>query len=146
MADVHEPEVRSYNMSRVKGKNTRPEVEIRKALHGAGFRFKLDGTYKSQKLPGNPDLVLPKYKTVVFVHGCFWHAHRGCKYFKIPETRADFWKNKLMGNRERDEKNENLLRERGWNVLIVWTCELKKKEEKNQRFKKLCNQIKMNLT
>jgi DNA mismatch endonuclease (patch repair protein) len=115
-------------MSRVKSKDTKPEIQVRKYLHAAGFRYTLLGKYKGKKLPGKPDLTLPAYKTVVFVHGCFWHAHKGCKYFKIPETRRDFWTNKLFGNRERDLKNENELKERGWRVFVVWTCELKTKE------------------
>ena len=125
MADVHEPSVRSYNMSRVKGSDTKPEIRVRKALHAAGFRFTLHGKYKGKKLPGKPDIVLPAYRSVIFVHGCFWHAHEGCKYFKLPDTRTEFWQNKLYGNRERDKKNEASLSESGWNVLTVWTCELK---------------------
>ncbi|MGB6037870.1 MAG: DNA mismatch endonuclease Vsr [Cryomorphaceae bacterium] len=137
MADVHEPSVRSYNMSRVKGKNTKPEVQVRKYLHGQGFRYTLHGKYKGKKLIGNPDIILPAYKSVVFVHGCFWHAHEGCKYFKIPETRTDFWKDKLYRNRERDLKNESELRESGWTVIVVWTCELKTKELTEQTLHRL---------
>jgi len=125
MADVHEPAVRSYNMSRVKSKNTKPEIQVRKHLHAAGFRYTLRGKNKGEKLPGKPDIILPAYKSVVFVHGCFWHAHDDCKFFKIPETRRDFWKKKLLGNRERDIKNEQDLKERGWKVFVIWTCQLK---------------------
>lgn len=144
MADVHDPEVRSYNMSRVKGKNTRPEIEVRKVLHAAGFRFKLDGKYGKEKLPGKPDIILPKYKTVVFVHGCFWHAHEGCKYFKLPDTRKDFWAKKLMGNRDRDRLNEKLLRDKGWQVIVVWTCELKKNEQRGSALEKIIQKIENN--
>ena len=125
MADVHEPSVRSYNMSRVKGKNTKPEMQVRQFLHAEGFRYTLHGKYKGKFLPGKPDLVLPAYKSVVFVHGCFWHAHNGCKYFKIPDTRTDFWKKKLYGNRERDQKAAEELTGKGWNVFVIWTCQLK---------------------
>ncbi|HEX6982896.1 MAG TPA: very short patch repair endonuclease [Balneolaceae bacterium] len=127
MADVHEPEVRSYNMSQVKGKDTKPEMLVRKFLHSNGFRYRLH----VKDLPGKPDLVLPKYNSVIFVHGCFWHVHEGCKYFKLPQTRTEFWREKLYGNKERDEKNIQKLKEDGWNVIVVWECELKSdKEEK----------------
>ncbi|MEX0608148.1 MAG: DNA mismatch endonuclease Vsr [Balneolaceae bacterium] len=121
MADVHEPETRSYNMSQIKGKDTKPEMLVRKFLHANGFRYRLH----VKELPGKPDLVLPKYNSVIFVHGCFWHAHEGCKYFKIPESRTEFWKEKLFGNKERDEKHIQALKELGWNVIVVWECELK---------------------
>ena len=105
MADVHEPETRSYNMSQIKGKDTKPEMIVRKFLHSNGFRYRLH----VKDLPGKPDLVLPKYNSVIFVHGCFWHAHEGCKYFKMPKSRIDYWKPKLLGNRERDKKHKKLL-------------------------------------
>lgn len=126
MADVHEPEVRSYNMSRIKGKNTKPEMLVRKYLHSKGFRYNLHGKYKGKVLPGRPDLVLPKYKTVIFVHGCFWHAHEGCKYFKLPKTRTEWWKEKLYGNKTRDEKHQQELEELGWKVIVIWECKVKK--------------------
>ena len=103
MADVHEPEVRSYNMSQIRGKDTKPEIMVRKFLHSNCFRFRLHGKY----LPGKPDLVLKKYNTVIFVHGCFWHAHEGCKYFVIPKTRTEWWKNKIYGNRAKDEDTKD---------------------------------------
>lgn len=121
MADVHEPETRSYNMSQISGKDTKPEMIVRKFLHSNGFRYRLH----VKDLPGKPDLVLPKYNSVIFVHGCFWHAHEGCKYFKIPKTRTEWWKKKLFGNKERDEKNIEELEKMGWDVVIVWECELK---------------------
>ena len=127
MADVHEPETRSYNMSQISGKDTKPEMMVRKFLHGNGFRYRLH----VKDLPGKPDLVLPKYNSVIFVHGCFWHAHVGCKYFKIPTTRTEWWKNKLFGNRERDKKYIRQLEDLGWNVIVIWECELKpEKKEK----------------
>jgi DNA mismatch endonuclease (patch repair protein) len=127
MADVHEPETRSYNMSQISGKDTKPEMIVRRFLHSNGFRYRLH----VKNLPGKPDLVLPKYNSVIFVHGCFWHAHQDCKYFKIPKTRTEWWKEKLYKNKERDEKNIEELEEEGWNVIVVWGCELKSnKKEK----------------
>ena len=127
MADVHEPETRSYNMSQIQGKDTKPEMMVRKFLHSNGFRYRLH----AKNLPGKPDLVFPKYNSVIFVHGCFWHAHEGCKYFNIPDTRTEWWKEKLYGNKERDEKNIAKLEEEGWNVIVVWECELKSNKEEN---------------
>lgn len=123
MADVHEPEVRSYNMSRIKGKNTKPEIIVRKFLFGKGFRYRIH----SKNLPGKPDIVLPKYKTVIFIHGCFWHGHEGCKHFTIPKTRTEWWINKIKDNQRRDNSNENALHALGWKVIIIWTCMLRKK-------------------
>lgn len=137
MADVHEPEVRSYNMSQITGKDTKPEMLVRKFLHSNGFRYRLH----VKDLPGKPDLVLPKYNFVIFVHGCFWHAHENCKYFKIPETRTEWWKEKLYGNRERDEQNIQQLKEEGWNVIVVWGCELKTKKDRLQSLERLSNEI-----
>lgn len=121
MADVHTPEVRSYNMSRIKNKNTKPELIVRKFLFSHGFRYRIN----EKKLPGKPDIVLPKYKTVIFVHGCFWHGHDGCKYFIIPKTRTEWWSNKINGNKENDIENFNKLRSFGWKVLTIFECELK---------------------
>lgn len=122
MADVHTPEQRSYNMSQIRGKNTKPEELVRKYLFSQGFRYRKN----DPRLPGKPDIVLPKYKTVIFVNGCFWHGHEGCRYFVWPKNNAEFWKNKISGNIYRDQKNYNFLAELGWKVLIVWECELKK--------------------
>ena len=122
MADVHTPEQRSYNMSRIRGKNTKPEELVRKYLFAQGFRYRKNYA----RLPGKPDIVLPKYKTVIFVNGCFWHAHEGCRYFVWPKNNADFWKKKIESNVERDVKNYQLLKNLGWTVLIIWECELKK--------------------
>ena len=121
MADVHSPETRSYNMSRIRGKNTKPEQVVRKYLFAQGFRYRKN----DNQLPGKPDIVLPKYKTVVFVNGCFWHAHEGCRYFVWPTNNAEFWRKKIGGNIARDEKNKRLLTELGWRVIVVWECELK---------------------
>ena len=124
--DVHEPEIRSYNMSRIRSKDTKPEMMVRKFLHAQGFRYNLHGKYKGIILPGKPDIVLPKYKTVIFVHGCFWHGHEGCKYFKIPETRTDWWKAKIERNIETDRNSKQKLSDAGWKILTIWQCELHK--------------------
>jgi len=121
MADVHSPEVRSYNMSMIRGKNTKPEILVRKFLHSQGFRFRLH----RKDMPGKPDIVLPKYKTVIFINGCFWHGHKNCKYFVIPKTRTKWWLNKIEGNRENDKRNLNKLKKMGWNVITIWECQLK---------------------
>ena len=123
MADVHSPETRKYNMSRIKGKNTKPEEIVRKYLHAQGFRYRKN----VKDLPGKPDIVLAKYKTVVFVNGCFWHHHNGCRYFKWPESNAEFWRRKISENEKRDLKNYDKLESLGWNVLVVWECDVKGK-------------------
>lgn len=125
MADVFEPAVRSYVMSRIKGKNTKPEMVVRSFLHRRGYRFNLHGKFRGTLLPGRPDIVLPKYRMVVFVHGCFWHAHKGCRYFTIPETRSEWWKEKLLGNRARDMRHRDELEKIGWKVHVIWTCDMK---------------------
>lgn len=122
MMDVHTKEQRSYNMSRIKGKNTRPEEIVRKYLFSQGFRYRKN----DKRLPGKPDIVLPKYKTVIFVNGCFWHGHEGCRYFVWPKDNAGFWRNKIETNIERDKKNITELESLGWKVVTVWECELKK--------------------
>lgn len=109
-------------MAGIKGKNTKPEIVVRKALHAQGYRFRLH----DKKLPGKPDIVLPKYKTVIFVHGCFWHKH-DCKHFKWPKTRPEFWREKIEGNVARDKKHAEELITLGWNVKVVWECEVKDK-------------------
>jgi DNA mismatch endonuclease (patch repair protein) len=121
MADVHSKAVRSYNMSMIKGKNTRPEMLVRRFLHAMGYRYRIH----DKKLPGKPDLVFPKYKTVIFVNGCFWHGHNNCRYFVVPKTRTDWWLNKINANRANDEKASQKLQEAGWTILILWECELK---------------------
>ncbi len=121
MADVHTKAQRSYNMSRIKGKDTKPEMLVRKHLHAQGFRYKLH----DKTLPGKPDLVLPKYKTVIFIHGCFWHGHAKCKYFTIPKTRTEWWTEKIAKNKANDEKAVKLLRKEGWKIITVWECKLK---------------------
>ncbi len=111
-------------MSGIRGKDTRPEIIVRQALHRAGFRFRLH----RKDLPGKPDIVLPKYHTVIFVHGCFWHGH-GCRYFKVPKTRTDFWLDKIMANARRDRLQEDALRAAGWRVFTVWECDIRDKND-----------------
>lgn len=122
MADVFSKEKRSEVMSKIRGKNTKYEVLVAKWLHSKGFRYRKNDS----RYPGKPDIVLPKYKTVVFIHGCFWHGHDNCKLFKIPKSRTEFWTQKIECNKERDRKNEKLLRDDGWNVIILWECNLRK--------------------
>lgn len=122
MTDVHSPQIRSYNISRIRSKNTKQEMMVRKFLWHHGFRYRLN----DKSLPGKPDIVLPKYKTVIMVHGCFWHGHNGCKYFKVPKTRTDWWMNKINKNRQNDELNIKILQNLGWRVLVIFECELKK--------------------
>lgn len=123
--DVHSRETRSYNMSQIRSKNTKPEEIVRKYLFSCGLRYKKN----DKRLLGHPDIVLPKHKTVVFVNGCFWHVHEGCKYFKWPESKMDFWKNKLTENKRRDVVKIQALKELGWKVIIVWECELKRDKQ-----------------
>lgn len=125
--DVHDQKTRSYNMSRIKGKDTKPEETVRKYLFSQGFRYRKN----DKRLPGKPDIVLPKYKTVIFVNGCFWHKHEGCKYFVWPKNNAEFWKEKIESNIARDKKQYDELQNAGWNVIIIWECELKKKQRKD---------------
>ncbi len=122
MADNHSPEVRSYNMSRIHSKNTKPEDIVRKYLFAHGLRYRKN----DKRYPGKPDVVLPKYRTVIFVHGCFWHSHEGCSDFVVPKSNAHYWVPKLERNRQRDTTSIEALRAAGWRVIVVWECELKK--------------------
>lgn len=120
MADTLTPAERSERMSRIRSSDTKPEIVLRKALHKLGFRFRLHG----RRLPGKPDIVLPKHRTVIFVHGCFWHRHPGCKVATTPKTNTDFWIDKFDRNQSRDTRNSEALAAAGWRVLVVWECEL----------------------
>ncbi|WP_232313007.1 very short patch repair endonuclease [Paenibacillus sp. P22] len=124
-------------MSKIRGKNTKPELVVRSYLHQKGFRYRLH----VKRLPGKPDLVLTKHKALVFVHGCFWHGHEGCKYFRIPKSNVEYWSNKIHANIERDRVVEKALQVMGWNVIVLWECELKK--DPNERLDLLVQQIKM---
>ena len=137
MADVHTKETRSYNMSRIKGKNTKPEILVRKYLFSKGLRYRLH----DKRLPGKPDLVLSKYKTAIFINGCFWHGHVGCRYFVTPKTRTDFWLNKININVHNDNKTSCLLEEMEWQIITIWECELKK-EKREKTLSVLVNSIK----
>ena len=122
MADRLDKETRSYIMSRIRGKNTKPEIVVRKFLHAEGFRFRIN----VKKLAGTPDIVLPKHKSIVNVHGCFWHGHNGCRHFKLPTTRQEWWEEKISRTKIRDKKNEEILSQAGWKVFTVYECQLKK--------------------
>lgn len=126
-------------MSGIKGKNTKPELLLRSALHKLGFRFRI----QRKDLPGKPDIVLPKYKTIIFVHGCFWHRHPGCKYAYTPKSNIEFWTNKLEGNVIRDRLTEKALEEMGWRILIVWECEVKTLVENNARLRAMITEEKI---
>ena len=134
--DVHDKTTRSYNMSQIKGKNTKPEEKVRKYLFSQGFRFRKN----DKRLPGTPDIVLPRYRTVIFVNGCFWHGHSGCKYFVWPKSNADFWKSKIEKNIIRDRIKEEELHALGWRVIVVWECELK-----SERADESLEQLKRNI-
>lgn len=121
MVDVVDPETRSRMMSGIRGANTKPELNVRRRLHAAGFRYGLH----RKDLPGRPDLVMPRHDAVIFVHGCYWHRHPGCRLATTPSTRTDFWTAKFTANQERDRRNFAELRNRGWRVAIVWECEVR---------------------
>ncbi len=136
MTDNHTKEIRSYNMSQIRSKNSKPEETVRKYLFSKGLRFRKN----DKRYPGHPDIVLPKYKTIIFVNGCFWHLHDGCRYAVIPSSNVDYWKPKLERNKERDIKIIEELSERGWNVIVVWECQLRK-ERKQQTLDDLYENI-----
>ena len=122
MSDKLTPERRSWNMSRIKGKDTKIEVEVRKYLFSKGYRFRKN----DKRYPGKPDIVLPKYHVAIFVHGCFWHRHEGCKDATTPKTRTEFWLEKFDKNVKNDQIKQEKLRELGWKVIVIWECELKR--------------------
>lgn len=128
--DNHSKDIRSYNMSRIRSKNTKPEELVRKFLFTAGFRYRKH----DKRFPGHPDIVLPKYKTIIFVNGCFWHGHRECRYFIWPKTNLEYWQRKINGNIERDKNTYTFLQELGWNVIIIWECKLKKDKRERTLF------------
>ena len=129
--------LRSHCMSRIRGKNTKPEILVRKGLHTRGFRFRLH----NRKLPGSPDIVLPKYGVAIMVNGCFWHGHKGCRYATEPKTNIEFWETKIARNRHRDEVTTAHLEALDWTVITVWECELRGKLESNTRLDKLADEI-----
>ena len=129
MADVFTKKKRSEVMSRIKGQDTKLEIKLRSRLFKDGFRFRKN----DKRYPGKPDILLPKYKTAIFINGCFWHGHKGCKYFVVPKTRTEFWVNKINTNIKNDKKNRRLLKKMGWKVMCYWECQLKKDFEKSIR-------------
>jgi DNA mismatch endonuclease, patch repair protein len=138
MADVHSKEIRSFNMSRIKGKDTKPEIMVRKFLFSNGIRYRLH----DKKLPGKPDMVFPKYKKVVFINGCFWHGHENCKYFVVPKTKTEWWLNKINGNKKKDTESVYALKKQGWKVVTVWECELKP-NKKDKKLKSIVREFKI---
>ena len=138
LTDRVSKERRSWNMSRIRSKNTTPEMRVRSELHRRGFRFRVN----VKKLPGCPDIVLPKYRTVIFVHGCFWHRHAGCRYAYTPKTRTEFWDRKFRANKDRDESNTIRLVMSGWKTITIWECEIKKSHDLLCRIEEAIKQIK----
>ena len=138
MSDVHTPEQRHKNMAAIHSSSTKPELKLRRALWSLGFRYRIN----EKDLPGKPDIVLPKFRTVVFVHGCFWHGHKGCKYYTVPKTNTEFWTAKIARNQERDQRNYQILHDNGWQVIVIWECQLapKRIEETMLRVELLLNE------
>jgi len=136
MSDIYSKNKRSQIMSKISGKETKPEILVRKFLFEKGFRYRKN----DKRYPGKPDIVLPKYKTVIFVHGCFWHGHN-CSAGKLPETKKEFWQNKIDSNVARDKKNQHELKNLGWKVIVVWQCELKNKKIRTEKLKKIEQKI-----
>ena len=130
-------EQRSRNMSAIKSKNTKPEIKVRKVLHSMGYRFRLH----SKDLPGSPDIVLPKYKTVIFVHGCFWHRHKNCKYASTPKTRQEFWNKKFTENIKRDSEIQDKIKNLDWRSVVIWECETKTEEILNSKIEAIKSHI-----
>ena len=137
MADKLTPEQRHLCMSHIRGKNTKPEMFVRKALWQLGYRYRLNVA----DLPGRPDIVLPKYKTIIFVNGCFWHGHLGCKKYTVPETNRDFWLSKIDQNRKRDAVSTADLESSGWKVVTIWECELSTKEKREECLNQLISSL-----
>lgn len=137
MADIKSKEERGKNMAAIKGKDTKPEMIIRKYLFSNGLRFRVH----VKKLAGSPDIVLPKYKTIIFVNGCFWHGHDGCKYSHLPKSNEFFWEQKIRRNKARDIANEYVLQTEGWRVIRIWECEIRRVQDRNLSLERLYKQI-----
>ncbi|MGP0628558.1 very short patch repair endonuclease [Nitrospina sp. 32_T5] len=132
MVDILTREKRSWNMSQIRSRDTKPEIFVRKLLHRMGYRFRLH----SRKLPGKPDIILPRYNSVVFVHGCFWHRHRGCRFAYTPKSRIEFWKNKFKANVQRDKTVARELADQGWRRLVIWECEVNDIDKLSERLER----------
>lgn len=137
MADVHSKEVRSYNMSKIRGKDTKPEMLVRKFLFSEGLRYRLH----DKSLPGKPDLIFPKHRKVIFINGCFWHGHEDCKYFVVPKTRTDWWLSKINTNKSKDAENIAELQRQKWDIITVWECDLKA-HKREQTLKSILEEFK----
>lgn len=133
MTDIKTPKERSRNMAAIRSSDTKPEMLVRRYLHSMGWRYGLH----NKKLPGSPDIVMRRFKTVIFVHGCFWHGHDNCKYFRLPKSNTEFWQTKIDKNRARDERDREALHRLGWRVIIIWECELKTEALRQKTFQKL---------
>lgn len=137
MTDIKTKEERSRNMAAIKSKDTTPEMLVRRFLHAAGFRYRLH----ERKLPGCPDLIFPSLHTVIFIHGCFWHGHENCKYFRLPKSNEVFWQKKISCNIERDANVRTELLKHNWNVIIIWECDLKIKSRREETLEKLATTL-----
>lgn len=135
--DTLTPEQRSLNMSRIHSRDTKPEVIVRKYLFAKGLRYRKN----DKRFPGHPDIVFPKYKTVIFVHGCFWHGHEGCRYFRIPSSNVEFWEVKIRRNRERDKKDAAELEKLGWKVITVWECRIRRKADRVEALEEVYRKV-----
>ncbi len=141
MADIFSKAKRSEIMSRISGKETKPEILVRKFLFAQGFRYRKN----DKRLPGKPDIVLPKYKTLIFVHGCFWHGHRNCKKSALPQINHEFWKDKIQKNIERDKSKQKELKKLGWKIITIWQCQIKSRESVEKTLKQTVKKIISNL-
>ncbi len=141
MTDIYDEEKRSLIMSHISDRDSSMEISVRKALFAAGLRYRKN----VNSLPGKPDIVLPKYKTVIFTHGCFWHGHEGCKASKLPESRRRFWDNKIKDNILRDKRNAIRLEQMGWKVIVLWQCEINNKTKRHKQLAKLITELKSTL-
>ncbi len=137
ISDIYSIDKRSDIMSKVRQEGTKPEILIRRFLFSHGFRYRKN----DKRYPGKPDIVLPKYRTIIFVHGCFWHGHENCKAATLPKTNTDFWKKKISENIDRDQKNIETLRKEGWNVITIWQCEIKNRNKRKERLELLLDKI-----
>lgn len=135
--DILSKKARSALMAKIKGKNTRPEMIVRKFLFSKGFRYRIHDS----RYPGSPDIVLPKYKTAIFIHGCFWHGHENCRASRLPTTNEDYWQEKIQQNIARDQKKIDLLEKEGWKILVVWECKIKKQVQRKNELNELFNSI-----